>query len=121
MSREIDIQQENVSYLLNLIKENPELPIMPMVSTECVGGDDFSYWAAEWGKASIEEYWVDEDNEGRIYYKSSSYDDLVDKIMDEREIDFDLDPEANDLEEFAKGIVNKYEWTKAIFVKINEL
>lgn len=118
MPRGIDKQQENISHLLQLIKENPELPIMPMVSTECVGGDDYSYWAAEWGKASIEEYWVDEDNEGTIYYKSSGYDDLVEKYLDQMECNFPS-PEQN--LSYATKMVDEYEWKKAIIVKINEL
>ena len=121
MPKEIDIQQENINHLLQLIKDNPNLPILPMVSTECVGGDDFAYWGASWGKASIEEWWADESEEGKMYYKSSDYSDLIDKFMEDREIDFDLDPLANDLEEYATKIVNELNWGKAIIVKINEI
>lgn len=42
-------QQERVSNLLQLIKENPELKIVPMVDNEVCCGDDFSYWMGRWG------------------------------------------------------------------------
>lgn len=34
--------------LLKLIKENPDLPIVPMVDSEVVQ-DDFGYWLGAWG------------------------------------------------------------------------
>lgn len=51
-------QQENIKDLINLVKENPDLEILPMVNTECVQSDDFGAWAADWGPASIDEYYV---------------------------------------------------------------
>ena len=51
MRNEIKIQQEKVNQLLQLIKENPELKIIPLVDTEVVRSDDFSCWVAMWGKS----------------------------------------------------------------------
>lgn len=36
-------QQENIKHLLNLIQENPDLEIFPMVDTDCVPSDDFGW------------------------------------------------------------------------------
>ena len=95
-------QQERIKQLLQLIKENPTLEILPMVNSECVQSDDFRYWGAEWGEAKIDEYYV---NDERIYYKSSDYDDLVDE-------------EDQETQEAAEHIVDNFEWVKDIVVHI---
>ena len=49
MRKESEIQKENIGKLLDLIKQNPELPILPMVDSEIVADDYCAYWAASWG------------------------------------------------------------------------
>ena len=41
--KQIEIQQENIKQLLQLVKESPKLEIVPMVNSECVGGDEFIF------------------------------------------------------------------------------
>ena len=43
-----DRERENREELFRLIKENPELPIVPMVDAEIVA-DDCGYWIGAWG------------------------------------------------------------------------
>lgn len=97
--------QENVKQLFELIKENPELEILPMVSTDCVPSDDFAYWGASWGSAEIDEYLVIGE---RIYYKSMDFDVVVDLMFD--------DSDCN--EDAAKDKAEKMDWIKAIIVRI---
>ena len=42
--------------LLRLAQENPELPIVTMVATEVVCGDEFGYWLSSPSKCDIREY-----------------------------------------------------------------
>ena len=107
MRTEMEIQQENIKKLIELVQENPDLRIVPMVDTECVLGDDFSYWIANWGKAEIDEIWSYEGGE-TLYSKSNSYDILVEESMDNNDIG----------EEEAKEIVSAYDWEKVITVSI---
>ncbi len=44
----------NIDKLLDLIKDNPELPVIPMVDGE-IPGDDCGYWIADWGLSRIDE------------------------------------------------------------------
>ena len=37
--------------LLQLIKENPDLPIVPMVDQEIVADDCCTWWIGKWGKS----------------------------------------------------------------------
>lgn len=108
MKTEMEIQQENIKELIRLVQENPDLRIVPMVDTECVYDDSFSYWIANWGKAEIDEIYNHEGGE-RLYSKSNDYDTLVDEEMFENE-------ELTEKE--AKNKVNGYEWEKVITVSI---
>jgi len=84
--------------LLKLIEENPALEIMPMVATECVGGDDYSSWSAEWGRAEVDEYYTSDE---RIYFKSTDYDELIDQYFDN--LDPNLNIEDGEYDECAKA------------------
>lgn len=110
----INKQQKYIEELLNLIKENPDLEILPMVSTECVCDDYFSYWTGKWGKARIDEYWIEDE---RVCFKSVDEDYLFDKIYDE------IDPLIPDdkAKELVQQELNQIDWTKAIVVYINAI
>ncbi len=43
--------------LLNLIAENPELPIIPVVDSEVVADDSYGYWRGWWGRAEVTEFY----------------------------------------------------------------
>jgi hypothetical protein len=110
-------QQNDVNALMQLIKDNPELEIMPMVDYECVLGDDFRYWAAEWGEARVDEYYVCDE---RIYFRKSDFDTLVEDFIDKNYEDY---PNHSDeeLEKLAEEKINSYEWEKVIVVYIKPL
>jgi len=105
MKKEIEIQQENINNLLELIKQNPNLRILPMVETELVGGDDFAWWSGNWGESRLDERW---DNEERIHFKSQDFNDLAEDEMDRKDW----------TRESAEKIVNNYDWEKVIVIKI---
>ena len=112
-------QQENVKYLLGLVVENPELPIVPMVSIECAFSDAFSYWMAEWGNAKIDKYRCGDE---RMYSYNEDFDSLVeDWIDDNYEEEEYKNLEDDELQKLAEGEVEGYEWTKAIIVYIKPL
>ncbi len=104
--------------LLKLIQENPNLEIKAMVNTECVGGDDYSWWLAEFGSAKIDYYWDSEKYE-RVFIKSEDEEYLIDewfdKNVEEDEYKYIF---GEELEEIAKADINKYGWKKAILVRI---
>jgi hypothetical protein len=112
MKNSMEIQQENINRLMELVKANPDLRIVPMVDTECVCSDDYSYWIANWGKAEIDEIWCYEDGE-IMYSRSDSYDTLVEEAMDKIECDDECQLEA-----LAKAKVDAYDWEKVITVSI---
>lgn len=108
MEEKMKVQQEGIKELLRLVQENPELRIVPMVDTECVYDDSFSYWMADWGKAEIDEIWM---NEECVYSKSNNFDTLVDELMFNESL----------TEEEARNKVNSYDWEKVITVCIKPI
>ena len=69
------VMDPNLAQLLDLIKENPHLPIVPMVDSEIVADDGYAYWLGSWGTAKIEKYYHGEE---RIYvYDERDMEDLV--------------------------------------------
>lgn len=120
MKKAMEIQQERIELLLKLIKENPELEIVPMVDGE-LGGGDFSYWMGSWGKAEIDEVYHEDE---RIYFRSIDEDELVDDFADQI---FDSeypnhkylsDEESKIVTSKAEQQVQNLGWQKAIVVKI---
>jgi len=116
MRTEMEVQQENIKKFIELVQANPDLRIMPMVDTECISSDDFSYWIASWGMPEINEIWCYEGGE-RMYSKSNDYDELVEEAMDEIVREGSCSDEVN-LDILAKAKVDAYEWEKVITVSI---
>lgn len=110
-------QQENIKQLLKLIKDNPELEILPMVDCECVPNDDFAYWMGEWGVAEVDHYYCRDE---RVYFKNDDFEELVDNWI---ECNYEKYPRSNNelLEERAMTEIESYNWVKAIVVKINSI
>ena len=109
-------RNENINDLLKLVKENPDLPIVFMVATECVPSDEYAYWLSECGGTYISEYC---NTDGEVFFEED-YDDLVEKWIDNNYEEF---PDKTDveLEEIAKSYVDNYKWIKAIIVYVEAL
>lgn len=114
MKKEICTQKENVMKLLELIQENPELRIIPVVETECVPSDDWSCWLAQFGKAYIDEIYVMDE---RVYIRSCDEDTLIDGVI--TSTDWEGLFTDSEITEMAKTIVASYKWEKVILVEIN--
>jgi hypothetical protein len=110
-------QKENVNTLLQLIKENPDLEIIPMVATDCIFDDSWGYWMAEWSKAKVTKYWCSDE---RVYQYDEDFDSLVEDWIDENFEKY-AGLSENELEILAETKVSAYEWTDAIIVYIERL
>lgn len=64
--------------LLKLSAENPTLPIVAMVQSEVVNGEDYGCWAGMVVRAKIEELWTCWEYDGRTWTREEAEDDLVD-------------------------------------------
>ena len=108
-------KMQNIEKLLKLIKENPELPIIPMVSND-VCSDDSGYWEGEWGSAYVDEFLY---CPLRNYIAFKNDDDVYDTL--ERYLrpdEFERLPESEDE---CREIYNQLPWKKAIIVNIEAI
>lgn len=100
--------------LFKLMQENPELPVIPFVSSEVVAGDDFGTWMGSWGSAHVDEYLIPKNDYEPILFKSD--DDVFDTL--ERylfSVEFDALPESEDE---CRKFYDALPWVKAIIVNI---
>lgn len=113
----IEKQKKDIEVLLQLIKENPDIEILPMVATECSVEYSHAYWMSRWSKAELDKYWVSSE---RMYSYNEDFDRLVDDWIDDNYQDYE-DLTDGELRILAEKTINNYEWTEAIIVYIEPL
>ncbi len=105
----------NVEKFLELVKENPDLPVIPMVDADVVC-DDSGYWMGCFGTCYVDEYYVGKD---RIHFKD---DDEEDVLADMVGCDYYETKDGRDIttlsEEEWKALFESLDWIKAIVVFI---
>ena len=105
-------EKQDRDELFQLMKENPDLPVVPMVDGE-IAGDDCGYWMASWGAARVDEYLICERAE-RVAFKSE--DDVFDVLEDYLSYEeFEALPEN---ESACRPTYDALPWRKAIIVYI---
>lgn len=110
-----DKAKNNWKELFRLMKENPDLPVVPMVDGEIVG-DDSGYWLGEWGHPSVDEFLPCERYD---YMAFKSWDDVFD-VLEKYLSDEDFEKLPEDESECRK-VYDSLPWTKAIIVYINAM
>lgn len=97
--------------LMELINENPELPIITMVDSEVVSDDSYGRWYSSIGSSHVDEYVVykkhHSDNSNIIY--KDDIDEIVEDLMERDEALTD---------EQAETMAHDLTWKKAIFLNI---
>lgn len=104
---------EKIKEPLKLIRENPTLPIVPMVDGELFLDNGCQYWMGSWGNAYIDEYLITQDN----YLLFKSDDDIFDAL--DKALS---NEEYNSLPDDGEACKARYDalpWVKAIVVYIN--
>lgn len=105
-------EKQNREELFRLMKENPDLPVVPMVDGE-IARDDCGYWMASWGRSHVDEYLICDYAE-RIVFKSD--DDVFGTLEDYLSCD-DFEKLPN-VESECRPIYDELPWKKAIIVYI---
>lgn len=102
---------EKAARLLDLIKERPELPIVPMVDAEIIG-DEFGIYMGAFGAARVDSYIIDQ--YGMVLFKSS--DDVIETLercLSEAEFDALPEPESE-----CRTVFEALPWKEAIVAEI---
>lgn len=104
------------SDLLDLIKEHPDLPVIPMVGSEIVADDTYCYWMASWGSAKIDRYLVGEES---VHFYDESDEDEICQTLNDRPADCVLWSDAYDKTDEENLVEYKaLPWIDAIIVYI---
>lgn len=72
-------QSEKLEELLKLMQANPELPVIPCVDGDVVGGDDCYCWLGTWGASGIQEYIIGNE---RTYYREDDISEMNDPLYE---------------------------------------
>ena len=103
--------------LLELVKNNPELPVLAWVNAELCG-DGFGYWLGKFKGASIKEYAEVEPfgyNDMNMVFKDDTedyYDYLINSEPYKKMTDYDANKQVTHL-------INNLDYKKAIFVYVD--
>lgn len=65
---------KNIEQLIRLVKENPDLPVVPKVDSDIITDVDYSWWIGSIGEVCVDEYVMIED---RIFLKRDENMDYV--------------------------------------------
>ena len=102
--------------LLKLIKENPSLPVVPMVHQDVVADDSYAWWMGEWQSSAVTEYYLGNEC---LHFKD---DDEEDVLKDMVGCKFYCTPDGRDITEISDEEWNELyasiPWTKCIVVYI---
>lgn len=104
---------DNLTTLLTLVRENPDLPVVPMVEAEVVG-DDWGRWIGKIGDVRIDEYLL---TKYQVLFKSM--DDAWD-VLERWQMDYPDFGEIPDGEMEQNLLYESLPWVKAIIVNIDE-
>ena len=105
---------------LMLVKENPNLPIIPMVDSEVVADDGYSSWLGSFGDCRIDSY-VSLKYYGEERFFTRYEDEYILKEYFEEQIADELGADDIDecIEKLAREKIEKLPWVKAIIVDID--
>ena len=99
-------QKENLEKLFQLIKENPELPIVPMVDSEIVC-ENYGIWMGSIGKVKTERYIMVDDG---FYFYSEKDSEVLEYFGTNK---------ARMSDEELKQAYENLPWIEAIIVNID--
>ena len=105
-----------IEEFLQLVKDNPELPIIPMVDQEVVADDNCTWWMGKWGNQKVTSYYM-----GRDYIHFQD-DDEEDVLADMVGCKYYCGPDGRDITDLSdaewNALYQSIPWTKAIVVFI---
>lgn len=111
-------QKERVNELFDLIKANPDLPIVPIVNGDLVC-DVGGYWLGGWGSAHIDKYYI---HDGEYLEYGGKYPDTTDifeRVFDFDEYGIDDDMSDEEADRIMKEKVENLPWIEAIMIYID--
>lgn len=99
--------------LLDVIAENPDLPVCAMVSYEGCQGDSYCWWFASSCDAGVDEVVrEDEINAERLWVRSQDEDEMIEQYVEGDE----SDASDAEVEELARNYVKNLPWERCVLL-----
>lgn len=111
-----DLKSRNGEFL-KLVRDNPDLPIVPMVDSEIVAEDGYAWWLGSFGCASVGEYVCFNMHGENRFYTRDEQCEIEEYIADEIYEDALVEP-CEGIEKLAHERAEALPWVKAILVRI---
>ena len=103
---------------LRLVKENPDLPIIPMVDSAVVADDDYDTWLGSFGDCRIDSYVSFKYYGEEKFFTRYGDEDILKEYFEEQIAD-ELGVDDECIEKLAREKIEKLPWVKAIIVDID--
>lgn len=105
---------------LRLVKENPDLPIIPMVDSAVVADDDYCSWLGSFGDCRVDSYvYFTYYGEERFFTRDCDEDVLQEYFEEQIADELGADDIYEYIEKLARKKIEKLPWVKAIIVDID--
>ena len=106
-------EKKNREELFRLMKENPDMPVVPMVDAGIVADND-GYWMGSWGSSQIQDFLIGEE---QVYFRNDDDPHEIEKVLCNEMLSED-DVEAM-TDEKVHQAYKDMPWIKAIVVYIS--
>lgn len=106
-------KKKNREEFFRLMKENPDLPVVPMVDAGIVADND-GYWMGSWGSSQIQDFLIGEE---QVYFRNDDDPYEIEKVLCNEMLSED-DVEAM-TDEKVHQAYKDMPWIKAIVVYIS--
>ena len=105
---------------LRLVKENPDLPIIPMVYSAVVANNDYGSWIGSFGDCRIDSYVsLKYYGEERFFTRYGDEDILKEYFEEQIADELGADDIYECIEKLAREKIENLPWVKAIIVDID--
>ena len=115
MEKEVE-KEKALKKLIELIRLNPDIPVICEVSSDVIGLDEYAYYLAKIGSVELEEIYVGDDHlftyDDEDYYDEDYYDAVNDY--------YKTDTAEIMSEEDLQAAYNKIPWIKVIVIYVDE-
>lgn len=105
---------------LKLVKENPDLPIIPMVDGAVVADNDYGSWLGSFGDCRIDSYAsLNYYGEERFFTRYGDEDILKEYFEEQIADELGADDIYECIEKLAREKIEKLPWIKSIIIDID--